>query len=115
MMPKIITMINDIIHHQLSFGYDVGKGFIVGEEEVSKHIHDMVADKRVARDLKARSEKGRLDVVKSLGKNALLISEWAATNNWNSPLPPKKTKPKRTHKDDRLEVGRIKRKGWNID
>jgi sodium/hydrogen exchanger 10/11 len=75
MMPKIITMINDIIHHQLSFGYDVGKGFIVGEEEVSKHIHDMVADKRVARDLKARSEKGRLDVVKSLGKNALLISE----------------------------------------
>ena len=69
MMPKIISMINDIIHRQLSFGYDVGKGFIVGEEEVSKHIHDMVADKRVARDLKTRSEKSRLDVVKSLGKN----------------------------------------------
>ncbi|XP_028411372.1 sodium/hydrogen exchanger 10-like isoform X2 [Dendronephthya gigantea] len=67
MMPKIISMINDIIHRQLSFGYDVGKGFIVGEEEVSKNIHQMVADKRVARDLKARSEKSRLDVVKSLG------------------------------------------------
>ena len=66
-MPKIIDMINDVTHRQLSFGYDVGKGFIVGEEEVSKHLHDMVADKRVARDLKARSEKSRLDVVKSLG------------------------------------------------
>ncbi len=73
-MPKIIDMINNVIHHQLSFGYDVGKGFIVGEEEVSKHIHDMVADKRVARDLKARSEKSRLDVVKSLGKNVSLNS-----------------------------------------
>lgn len=71
MMPKIISMINDVIHRQLSFGYDVGKGFIVGEEEVSKNIHEMVADKRVARDLKARSEKSRLDVVKSLGKTRL--------------------------------------------
>ena len=68
MMPKIIDMINNNINRQLSFGYDVGKGFIVGEEEVSKHIHDMVADKRVSRDLKSRSEKSRLDVVKSLGK-----------------------------------------------
>ena len=61
-------MINDVINQQLSFGYDVGKGFVVGEEEVSKHLNDMVADKRAARDLKSRSEKNRLDVVKSLGK-----------------------------------------------
>ena len=40
-------MINDVINQQLSFGYDVGKGFVVGEEEVSKHLNDMVAEKKI--------------------------------------------------------------------
>lgn len=64
----MVDLINNIINRRLSFGYDVGKGFIVGEEEVLKHVNDMVADKRVARDLKSRLEKNRLDVVKSLGE-----------------------------------------------
>ena len=58
---------NNIINRQLSFGYDVGKGYIVAEEEIIKLIDHMVVDKRIAKDLKQRSEKNRLDVVKSLG------------------------------------------------
>lgn len=61
---------NDIINRQLSFGYDVGKGYIIAEEEVIKLIDHMVVDKRIAKDLKQRSEKSRLDVVRSLGNLA---------------------------------------------
>lgn len=58
---------NNIINRQLSFGYDVGKGYIIAEEEVIKLIDHMVVDKRIAKDLKQRSEQNRLNVVKSLG------------------------------------------------
>lgn len=61
---------NNIINRQLSFGYDVGKGYIIAEEEIIKLIDHMVVDKRIAKDLKQRSEKNRLDVVKSLGNCA---------------------------------------------
>ena len=46
----------------------MGKGYIIAEEEVVKLIDHMVVDKRIARDLKQRSEQNRLNVVKSLGK-----------------------------------------------
>lgn len=46
----------------------MGKGYIVAEEEVNKLIEHMVVDKRITRDLKARSDQNRLDVVKSLGE-----------------------------------------------
>lgn len=61
---------NDIINRQLSFGYDVGKGYIIAQEEVIKLIDHMVVDKRIAKDLKQRSEQSRLDVVRSLGNLA---------------------------------------------
>ena len=61
---------NDIINRQLSFGYDVGKGYIIAEEEVIKLIDHMVVDKRIAKDLKQRSEQSRLDAVRSLGNLA---------------------------------------------
>lgn len=63
---------NNIINRQLSFGYDVGKGYIIAEEEIIKLIDHMVVDKRIAKDLKQRSEQNRLNVVKSLGKQARL-------------------------------------------
>lgn len=63
----MIDFVNNIINRQLSFGYDVGKGYIIAEEEVIKLIDHMVVDKRIAKDLKNRSEQNRLNVVKSLG------------------------------------------------
>ena len=65
---------NNIINRQLSFGYDVGKGYIIAEEEIIKLIDHMVVDKRIAKDLKQRSEQNRLNVVKSLGKQERLQS-----------------------------------------
>lgn len=67
LLPKLIDAVNNIINRQLSFGYDVGKGYIIAEEEIIKLIDHMVVDKRIAKDLKQRSERNRLDVVKSLG------------------------------------------------
>ncbi|XP_068761684.1 sperm-specific sodium:proton exchanger-like [Montipora capricornis] len=67
LLPKVIDFVNNIINRQLSFGYDVGKGYIIAEEEVIKLIDHMVVDKRIARDLKQRSEQNRLNVVRSLG------------------------------------------------
>ncbi|XP_048585520.1 sodium/hydrogen exchanger 10 isoform X2 [Nematostella vectensis] len=66
-VPKIIDFVNNIVNRKLSFGYDVGKGYIVAEEEVNKLIDHMVVDKRISRDLKSRSDQNRLEVVKSLG------------------------------------------------
>ena len=68
LLPKLIDAVDNIINRQLSFGYDVGKGYIIAEEEIIKLIDHMVVDKRIAKDLKQRSERSRLDVVKSLGK-----------------------------------------------
>ena len=65
----MIDFVNNIINRQLSFGYDVGKGYIIAEEEVIKLIDHMVVDKRIARDLKQRSEQNRLNVVRSLGNS----------------------------------------------
>ena len=58
---------DNVINSKLSFGYDVGKGYIIAEEEVIKLVDHMVVDKRIAKDLKNRSEQNRLDVVRSLG------------------------------------------------
>ena len=71
-LPKLIDFVNNIINRQLSFGYDVGKGYIIAEEEIIKLIDHMVVDKRIAKDLKQRSEQNRLNVVKSLGKQTRL-------------------------------------------
>ena len=71
-LPKLIDSVNNIINRQLSFGYDVGKGYIIAEEEIIKLIDHMVVDERIAKDLKQRSEQNRLNAVKSLGKQARL-------------------------------------------
>lgn len=69
----MIDFVNNIINRQLSFGYDVGKGYIIAEEEVIKLIDHMVVDKRIAKDLKNRSEQNRLNVVKSLGNLQIFL------------------------------------------
>lgn len=67
MIPKLIDMVNNRINRQLSFGYDIGKGFVVAEEEIAKIIDQLVLDPKIAGDLKTRSDYTRLQVVKSLG------------------------------------------------
>jgi len=67
LIPKAIDVVNNRINRQLSFGYDIGKGFVVAEEEVSKIIDQLVLDPKIAAELKMASDYARLQVVKSLG------------------------------------------------
>ena len=63
----MIDLVNRRINRQLSFGYDIGKGYVVAEEEVIKMVDQFVADSKIIKELKMRSEKNRLEIIKSLG------------------------------------------------
>ncbi|XP_077865611.1 sperm-specific sodium:proton exchanger-like [Saccoglossus kowalevskii] len=67
MIPRLINWLNSRINKKLSLGYDVGKGFVVGEEEVSKLIEHMVDNPKILKTLKKQSESSRLAVIKELG------------------------------------------------
>ncbi|XP_074660935.1 sperm-specific sodium:proton exchanger-like [Tubulanus polymorphus] len=66
-IPPIIAFLNGRINKQLSFGYDVGMGYVVGEEEVRKLLDQMIDDKKIAKKMCGIIESGRLEVVKELG------------------------------------------------
>ncbi|XP_059832354.1 low-affinity Na(+)/H(+) antiporter NhaS1-like [Hypanus sabinus] len=46
MLPSFIHLLNKKIIKQLCFGYDIGKGYVVGEEDVSNLI-DHISDQKV--------------------------------------------------------------------
>ena len=66
-MPLFLNLMKLLISQQLSYGYDVGRGYVAGEEEVSKLIEHMVDHKEIGRTLKQASDNGRLDVIRCLG------------------------------------------------
>lgn len=51
----------------LSYGFDVGRGFVAGEEEVRKLIDHLSDHKDIGRSLKQMSDNSRLDVIRCLG------------------------------------------------
>ncbi|XP_078333950.1 sperm-specific sodium:proton exchanger-like isoform X2 [Crassostrea virginica] len=67
LMPLIVKLLKRQISKQLSYGYDVGRGYVAGEEEVRKLIDHMVDQKDIAKNLKQSSDNGRLDVIRCLG------------------------------------------------
>ena len=67
----LIRVVDTIINLRLRFGYDIGKGFVVGEEELLQQfdrIVSMVPNKSIAQELRRRVEASRLDVIRSLGE-----------------------------------------------
>ncbi|CAG2053569.1 unnamed protein product [Timema podura] len=66
-IPKIIAFIDTRIDLQLSQGYDTGKGFVTGEEEISKILVHIVDNKRILDEMKLKVEANRLTVTKELG------------------------------------------------
>ncbi|CAH1258973.1 SLC9C1 [Branchiostoma lanceolatum] len=66
-IPRMINIIDNQINKKLSFGYDVGKGFVVGEEEVMKLIPTIIDNKAIARDLRQKSDISRRAVIRELG------------------------------------------------
>jgi sodium/hydrogen exchanger 10/11 len=69
LLPVFIHGVDNIIHRRLRFGYDVGKGFVMGEEEMLKQFDRFggLVHKKIALELRRRAEETRLDVIKSLG------------------------------------------------
>ncbi|XP_078670954.1 sperm-specific sodium:proton exchanger-like isoform X2 [Branchiostoma floridae x Branchiostoma belcheri] len=66
-IPRMINVIDNLINKKLSFGYDVGKGFVVGEEEVMKLIPTIIDNKAIARELRQKSDISRRAVIRELG------------------------------------------------
>ena len=69
-------MVDVFINRKLRFGYDIGKGFVVGEEEMLQQFDriGVVVHKSIAQELKRRAEATRLDVIRSLGEGVLTCS-----------------------------------------
>lgn len=59
-----------MINRRLRFGYDIGKGFVVGEEEMLQKFGRIgsVVHKNIAREFERRAEQSRVDVIRSLGE-----------------------------------------------
>ena len=72
-------MINNIINRHLSLGYDIEKGFVLGEEEVAKHVDQVVEHLQTAEELKLQSGSNLLEVIRSLGKISY-FTEFVAVN-----------------------------------
>ena len=70
-LPLMIRLVDTVINRHLRFGYDIGKGFVVGEEELLQQfdkIVSMVPNKSIAQELRRRVETSRLGVIRSLGE-----------------------------------------------
>ena len=69
MLPLFIKIVDHYINRRLRFGYDIGKGFVVGEEEILQQFDRLGSGvpKAIMDILWNRSEEARLDVIRSLG------------------------------------------------
>nr|XP_026497696.1 sodium/hydrogen exchanger 10-like [Vanessa tameamea] len=66
-IPKVMAYIDRMIDIQLAFGYDVGKGFVTGEQEVCNLLPQLVDNKQIQETLYNRLEGDRLTVTRQLG------------------------------------------------
>ena len=69
LLPLCIRGVDNIVHRRLRFGYDVGKGFVMGEEEMLQQFDRFggLVHKKIALELRRRAEATRLEVIMSLG------------------------------------------------
>ena len=68
-------MLNYKINGHVRLGYGIGKGFVVGEEEILQQFDRIasVAHKSIAHKMRKRVDKSRLDVIRSLGRQIPLL------------------------------------------
>ena len=82
-MPILLTSIKRRMLQQLSYGYDVGRGFVAGEEEVRKLIDHMSDNRDIAKSLKQMCDNSRLEVIRCLG-TCCLVFYISATGSWTT-------------------------------
>ena len=64
----MIKIVDYFVNRRLRFGYDIGRGFVVGEEELLQRSDRIkLVHKEVAEELIKRVEANRLEVIRSMG------------------------------------------------
>ncbi|KAK6191718.1 hypothetical protein SNE40_003329 [Patella caerulea] len=66
LLPLVWKLLQYQMTTGISIGYDVGRGYVAGEENVCKLIDRMVDNADIAAHLKNTSDKGKLEVIKCL-------------------------------------------------
>lgn len=68
-MPLLLYLVNIVINRKLRIGYDIGKGFVVGIEEMLQQFDRIasIAPQSVSQEFHRRAEDSRLNVIVSLG------------------------------------------------
>lgn len=67
-LPGLLKAVDRRIESQINFGYDVGRGFVVGEEECRQLLDHIVEHPGMRNKFKNRCDKMRLAVIKELGE-----------------------------------------------
>jgi len=60
-------VVKKLINQSLSYGYDIGGGFLVASEEAIRQLDHLVSHKECQREFRNRLNKARTDTIKSLG------------------------------------------------
>ena len=63
-----MTLIDRHINKKIRLGYDVGIGYLRGEEEVLYNINLMTTRASIIRELRLKCATGRLKIMKELGR-----------------------------------------------
>ncbi|XP_077177412.1 solute carrier family 9 member C1-like isoform X2 [Paroedura picta] len=66
-IPKVVKLLEKQINKQLAFRYDIAKGYVQGEEDISCLIEQIAGHERVYRDLKNIFDKNKQEAMKELG------------------------------------------------
>uniref|UniRef100_A0A8D0DNL7 Cyclic nucleotide-binding domain-containing protein n=1 Tax=Salvator merianae TaxID=96440 RepID=A0A8D0DNL7_SALMN len=66
-MPKIIFLLDKQINKQLTFRYDIAKGYVQGEEDIKCLIQQIAGHEKVYQEINKILEKNKQEAMKELG------------------------------------------------
>lgn len=65
----MLSYIDNLVNEHLRLGYDIGKGFLTGEEDMMQQFARLaLMDEEQTQELKEHSDFTRIEVIKSLGE-----------------------------------------------
>uniref|UniRef100_A0A7M4EQL8 Cyclic nucleotide-binding domain-containing protein n=1 Tax=Crocodylus porosus TaxID=8502 RepID=A0A7M4EQL8_CROPO len=66
-IPKLIYLLNKQINKQLTFRYDIAKGYVQGEEDTKYLIEQIAGHESISQEINKIMEKNKQDAMKELG------------------------------------------------
>ncbi|XP_076472058.1 sperm-specific sodium:proton exchanger-like [Babylonia areolata] len=67
LVPCLILVLEKREVRRLSHGYDTGRGFVMGEEEIRSRIDHMADRKDIVEELRVHCDAAKMDILKCLG------------------------------------------------